>query len=868
MGATSLVQKVESVRQAADVPMKAAMEEKLADLEEYRRIKHAIAEEIRSLGEFHREGGSRALAMECRELMERLAEDRFNLAVVGQFKRGKSSIMNALIGRDLLPTGVLPLTSVIVNVRHGPQERLVIRRGNGLYPESFPISNLFEYATEKGNPGNTKGVVRAHVETPAEFLRPGLDFVDTPGIGSATDANTEAARRFLPHCDAAIFVTAVDTPLTRMELDFLGTVLGYVGKIFFVVNKTDLVNKAELDEILQYIREVLSREMQLGPIRLFPVSSKLAMEASIRQDTAGYALSGMADLKSHLARFLAYERKSTFLAAMADRALRLASGAETAARLAEFASRGSVEGIAAIRRELEARLGQLREERTDLETVSRRQLTAWLTERLVAPLQGFFQSKEDELFREMKQLLERHPRQGRRKVLERVVRYSKLRLACDLDGWMAESLEHLKPDFSAKLQQIASTLELHLGRIPRVAAEVLGLDRVEMPEVGPTFRDPHLGNLAPLGPLRFDWPRHLPVPLGFLPVVAAGRSTQETGKAQIRQLFAVCSDTVTREATRYVGEVLAPLFSRAEDCATRAGEAILQVLDKGGPSVFDRRGTGCPLPTARLAEIEERLCTIREAIHTGPDLSREIPTPSSAHLKEPGPVAPEPPGIDTDIEKDLGTRGCPVCARLGKSALAFLAKWQYALAHEKDTQLAFARETGFCPLHSWHLASVSSPLGLCLGYPRLLERLEGELSRLSSSAFGADELSSLVKDSRDCRVCRLLQDVERTYLADLAHFLEEPRGQQVYAQSHGLCLRHLAALTRILPSKPLRQFLAAQAARKYARLAEDMRNFAMKRDALRKDLLNRDERDAHHRALIHIAGAKHLWLPQEADPEI
>jgi hypothetical protein len=74
--------------------------------------------------------------------MAKLAEDRFSIAVLGQFKRGKSSLLNAIIGSNLLPTGILPLTSVITIVRFGSRERLVIQRRGRQFPEHEPIAAL------------------------------------------------------------------------------------------------------------------------------------------------------------------------------------------------------------------------------------------------------------------------------------------------------------------------------------------------------------------------------------------------------------------------------------------------------------------------------------------------------------------------------------------------------------------------------------------------------------------------------------------------------------------------------------------------------------------------------------------------------
>ena len=130
-----------------------------ARLRDYTKFKHAVAQTIRSIRSLASAVKNDRVATEGQDLMSKLAEDRFTLAVVGQFKRGKSSLMNAIIGRDILPIGVLPLTSAITILKYGPVEKLtILRERDAIFPEQPPVSALAEYVTEQGNPGNRKGV--------------------------------------------------------------------------------------------------------------------------------------------------------------------------------------------------------------------------------------------------------------------------------------------------------------------------------------------------------------------------------------------------------------------------------------------------------------------------------------------------------------------------------------------------------------------------------------------------------------------------------------------------------------------------------------------------------------------------------------
>ena len=112
------------------------------ELRAYTRDKQAVAAVVRRLDAHFRHAGDEPRAEACRELMVKLAEDRFTLAVLGQFNRGKSSLMNAIMGRQILPTGVLPLTSAITVLRFGSHEQLVVERKGWPFPETAPFSAL------------------------------------------------------------------------------------------------------------------------------------------------------------------------------------------------------------------------------------------------------------------------------------------------------------------------------------------------------------------------------------------------------------------------------------------------------------------------------------------------------------------------------------------------------------------------------------------------------------------------------------------------------------------------------------------------------------------------------------------------------
>jgi len=214
--------------------------------------------------------GADDLAREAAMIAERLEEQRFNVACVGQFKRGKSTLVNALVGLPILPTGVLPVTSLPTILRFGPLGARVHTRG-GWIP--IPPQDLGEFVTEEGNPANTKDIQAVEVLVPAAVLQEGLCLVDTPGIGSVFEANSAATREFLPQIDAALVVLGADPPISGEELHLVERLAAQVDALLFVVNKVDRVTETERDQATEFLRRTLAARLHRVDERVYQVSA-------------------------------------------------------------------------------------------------------------------------------------------------------------------------------------------------------------------------------------------------------------------------------------------------------------------------------------------------------------------------------------------------------------------------------------------------------------------------------------------------------------------------------------------------------------------------------------------------------------------
>jgi len=225
-------------------------------LREYEQSKFAIAEILRSASAFVPEQAEE-LRGRLQNLFARLAEDRFNLVVVGRFSRGKTSLMNAILAIDRLPTGIVPLTAVITSIGYGSKERVLLKYENRILNTEIPIDALPRHITQQGNPGNVQRIKTAEIQLPAEILRRGFYFVDTPGLGSVIVENTLTTEAFLPEADAFILVTSYESPLTEEELRFFKVGAASGKRIFVVLNKKDTVSPEQREAAASFVRKHL-----------------------------------------------------------------------------------------------------------------------------------------------------------------------------------------------------------------------------------------------------------------------------------------------------------------------------------------------------------------------------------------------------------------------------------------------------------------------------------------------------------------------------------------------------------------------------------------------------------------------------------
>ncbi|MDZ7316555.1 MAG: dynamin family protein [candidate division KSB1 bacterium] len=290
--------------------------ERIAQFQEQKQALAEAAASLRNLipGE--------TFAQTFNEILQNIAEERLQLVVLGQFKRGKTTLINALFGRAVLPADVIPVTAVITEIRYSSSLEAHVEFLNG-GSQKVEIEDLAEYITESDNPNNVKGVAKVAVGIPADILKNGVVIVDTPGIGSVHAHNTRLTVEYLLHADAAVFVFSADPPLTELEQDFLKMVIPVVPQIIFVLSKSDYLDPEGLKKVVAFNQAVLCRLLGKDDIEISPLSALCGLQAKQMNDPEKLKQSGLEAFERKVNELLLQNRGRYIILANADRILRV-----------------------------------------------------------------------------------------------------------------------------------------------------------------------------------------------------------------------------------------------------------------------------------------------------------------------------------------------------------------------------------------------------------------------------------------------------------------------------------------------------------------------------------------------------------------
>ena len=334
------------------------------------------------------------------DVLKRTESKCFSIAVVGEFKRGKSTFINALLGREILPADIRPCSATLNRVTYGLRPHVSIyykaQDGGERRVEEIAVDQLENYVT-KLTPeaeNNAAQIEEAVIHYPTEYCRHNVDIIDTPGLND--DQNmTAVTMSVIPKVDAAILVIMPEAPFSGFEGDFLTKhlLLQDLGRVMFVVTAIDRIRKPkDRERIVEVIRERIAKHVearlkeqftpgsedfqryrqQIGTPTVFPLSAYLALEAQKDNDDKLLEESQFPSFTSALEHFLTHTRGAIELQVLANRIV--ATGDEIVKKIniemgaltmgqQEFQARyeESLGQLDALRRQRDSELGKIDE---------------------------------------------------------------------------------------------------------------------------------------------------------------------------------------------------------------------------------------------------------------------------------------------------------------------------------------------------------------------------------------------------------------------------------------------------------------------------------------------------------------------------
>ncbi|WP_432650266.1 dynamin family protein [Huintestinicola sp.] len=327
------------------------MEQQTYDFASYTSFRETVndlTESLEQLKEYATSLNLENTARSIGDIIEKSAGDHFEVAIVGEFKRGKSTLINALLGQEVLPADVLPATATLNRVTYSKDPYVVVEYKDGT-SEKVDINHLADYVTKLSYESEKKAetVKEATVYYDTDFCKNHVDIIDTPGLND-DEQMTNVTMSILPEIDAAVFVISANSPFSQFEKEFLENKMltSDLGRIIFAVNCFGTFSKEDEDRIVEtvekricsYVMDKAKKVMgenskefavykrKIGKPKVIGVYAKKALIAKENKDEQMLIESNFPTFESVLETMLTKERGSITLQILANKII--SSGSE------------------------------------------------------------------------------------------------------------------------------------------------------------------------------------------------------------------------------------------------------------------------------------------------------------------------------------------------------------------------------------------------------------------------------------------------------------------------------------------------------------------------------------------------------------
>jgi GTPase Era involved in 16S rRNA processing len=239
----------------------------------------------------------------------------FTVVVLGEFKRGKSTFVNALLGTPLLPMNILPETATINAIMYSENPQLSVVYMDGRQEAGEPTYEFLQnFSAQKNNEERLNKIKYIKIGYPLDILKNRIVLVDTPGVSDLNQQRCDITYRFLPKANAVLFLLDANSPLKKSEKEFIEKQLFPLGlkDIVFLVNKYDCIDEEEEDDdFLDEIKARLSETFHVGEkgaalddIILYPLSARDALDGIAENDLNRVKASGLPEVQESLRKIL------------------------------------------------------------------------------------------------------------------------------------------------------------------------------------------------------------------------------------------------------------------------------------------------------------------------------------------------------------------------------------------------------------------------------------------------------------------------------------------------------------------------------------------------------------------------------------
>lgn len=246
-------------------------------------------------------------------LEEDIRQDRYKILVLGEFKRGKSTLVNALLGRSILPMDVLPETATLNEVVYSETPFVKVFYSNSLVEDGTLTPEFLKRFSANAENSQAYLVDKIQMGYPLPFLANNITLVDTPGVADLDETRCDVTYKILPEANAVIFLLDANTPLTQSERDFLVDRLlpQGVDNILFLLNKYDFIDEEEdeglLEDVEDRLRSILTDgegQELFSDIHILPISAKMALEGYLYENNNLIKTSGLNQVQNQLTQML------------------------------------------------------------------------------------------------------------------------------------------------------------------------------------------------------------------------------------------------------------------------------------------------------------------------------------------------------------------------------------------------------------------------------------------------------------------------------------------------------------------------------------------------------------------------------------